>query len=150
MSRVQSRPLAPPPIDRRHLDAARRPFRVLLGAAFVGYSSIGTVVGVQGDLAPALASTPDGVIIGLIVGCVAALGIFIAEILLAEAAFFWYVLVLAPDAFYTYRFSGWIGAIIRAHMQPGLTAEAVVVLITAVFALLVAWLGERLLFGKRR
>jgi hypothetical protein len=79
----------------------RRPFRVLLGAAFVGYSSIGTIVGVQSDLAPVLAGNPDGAMIGLALGFVLALGIFIAEILLAEAALFWYLLVLAPDAWYT-------------------------------------------------
>src|SRR5262245_7121357 len=110
MGRIQSHNLASaPPIDRRHLDRARRPFRVLLGAAFVGYSSIGTIVGVQGDLAPALLNNPYGATICLIFGFGLALGIFIAEILLAEAALVWYLLVLAPDAWYTYRFSGWIG-----------------------------------------
>jgi hypothetical protein len=69
MGRIQSRPLvSAPPIDRRHLDRARRPFRVLLGAAFVGYSAIGTVVGVQSDLAPVLARNPDGAMIGLALG----------------------------------------------------------------------------------
>jgi len=150
MSRANSRPLAPPPIDRRHLDAARRPFRVLLGALFVGYSAIGTVVGVRDDLAPALTSSPDAAMIGLIVGCGVALGIFIAEILLAEAALGWYLLVLAPDVWYTYHFSDWIGAIIRAHMPAGLVTTVVVVIVTAVFSLAVAYLGERLLFGRRR
>jgi hypothetical protein len=151
MNRVNSRQLgSAPPIDRRHLDRARRPFRVLLGATFVGYSSIGTIVGVQGDLAPALASTPDGATIGLIIGFGLALAIFLGEILLAEAALFWYLLVLAPDAWYTYRFSSWIGLVLRPHLPAGLVGEIVIVVITAVFSLLVAYFGERLLFGKRR
>jgi hypothetical protein len=149
MSNVRSRPLAAP-IDRRHLDTARRPLRILCGILFVGYSSIGTIVGVRGDLGSALANNPDAAMIGAGVGMALALGIFLAEILLAEAAIGWYLLVLAPDAWYTYRFSDWIGAIVHGSMAPGIAADVLSIIITAVFALAVAYFGERLLFGKRR
>jgi hypothetical protein len=127
---THSRPIGAP-IDRRHLDTARRPLRILCGILFVGYSSIGTIIGVRDDLAPAL-------------------GIFLAEILLAEAAIGWYLVVLAPDVWYTYHFSDWIGAIVKASMAPGFAADAVSIIITALFSLAVAYFGERLIFGKRR
>lgn len=149
MSNVRSRPLAAP-IDRRHLDTARTPFRVLLGVLFVGYSSIGTIIGVRDDLAPALAGRPDGPMIGLAVGIGLALAIFLAEIFLAEAALGWYLLVLIPDAWYTFRFSDWIDAVLRPQLPTGVVAGVVIVTITALFSLAVAYFGERLLFGKRR
>jgi hypothetical protein len=151
MGNVRSSPLATgTPIDRRHLDTARRPLRILCGILFVGYSSVGTIVGVRDDLAPALAGNPDAAIIGAGVGMVLALAIFLAEILLAESTLGWYLLVLAPDVWYTYWFSSWIGAIVGASMAPGIVADAVSIVITALFSLAVAYLGERLLFGKRR
>jgi hypothetical protein len=149
MSNVRSSPMGPP-ISRHHLDTARRPFRVLLGILFVGYSSIGTIVGVQSDLAPALAQRPDGAMLGLAVGIGLALAIFVAEVLLAEAALGWYIMVLIPDSWYTIRFSDWIGLIMYAHMPDGVITRMSVVLVTAVFSIAVAYFGERLLFGKRR
>jgi hypothetical protein len=150
MSTMRSRPLGAAPLDRRHLDTARTPFRLLLGILFVGYSSIGTILGVNGDLTPALAAREDGAVIGLAAGVIIAAGIFIAEILLAEAAIGWYLIVLAPDAWYTYRLSGWIGTIARAHLSHGLLTTVIIIAVTAVFSLAVAYFGERLLFGKRR
>jgi hypothetical protein len=149
MSNVRSTPIGAP-INRKHLDAARTPFRVLLGAAFVAYSSLGTVAGVRSLLAPALAQAPDGATIGLIVGVVVALVIFGAEVLLSDVSLAWYLVPLLPDTYFTYRFSGWIEAIVRAQIKAEPTATALVVLITAAFSLAVAYFGERLLFGKRR
>lgn len=149
--KTRSTPLANgTPIDRRHLDNARRPLRILCGILFVGYSSVGTIVGIRDDLAPALAGNPQGALIGAGIGMVLALAIFLAEIVLAEAAIGWYLLVLIPDVWYTYWFSDWIGAIIKASMAPGLAADALTIVITAGFSIAVAYLGERLLFGKRR
>lgn len=138
------------PIARRHLDSFRTPARIILGALFVAYSSIGTIVGVSGDLAPALAHREDGAILGYGIGIAVAALIFVAELLLAEVSLFWYIVVLVPDTWYTYRFSGWIGAIARAHITDPLTAMLATVVLTGLFALAVAYFGERLLFGKRR
>ena len=139
------------PLSRNYLDSARTPARVLAGVLFVAYSSIGTVIGVQGDLAPALAHRTDGLIVGYALGFALALLIFLAELLLAEVSPFWYSVVLIPDVWYTYRFSGWIGAIIRANVEAdSLIVGAVVVITTTLFSLAVAYFGERLLFGKRR
>lgn len=150
MSVRSSRLVNGAPIDRKHLDVARTPFRVLLGILFVGYSSISTIDGVRSDLAPALLGNPDGATIGLVVGVLVALGIFVAEILLAEASIFWYLVVLAPDAWYTYRFSDWIDTILRPHLPAEINAAFVTIPITILFSLAVAYFGERLLFGKRR
>lgn len=136
------------PISRNYLDTFRRPARIFAGVIFVAYSSIGTVVGVQSDLAPALAGRIE---LGYIIGFALALLIFFAELLLAEVSSFWYSVVLLPDAWYTYRLSGWIGAIIRAHVQSDpLIVTGIIVIITALFSLMVAYFGERLLFGRRR
>lgn len=139
-----------PPLSRQYLDASRRPARVLAGAAFVAYSSLGTILGVQNDLAPALASRTDSDILGYGIGLAVAIGIFVAELLLAEVSLWWYLVVLVPDAWYTYRFSGWIGAIIRAQVSDAFTAQVATVILTGIFALAVAYFGERLLFGRRR
>ena len=140
------------PLEREHLDAARRPARVIAGIAFVAYSSIGTILGVHGDLAPALANRPDGDILGYGIGVALAVVIFVAEILLAETSLFWYIAVLIPDVVYTYRFSGWIDALVRAN-STDLNATLITLIsfcLTALFSLFVAYFGERLLFGKRR
>lgn len=157
MSNVTSEPLekgraaTTPPLSRRHLDNARRPARILFGAAFVAYSSIGTIVGVQRDLAPALASRPDAILLGYGIGFAVALVIFVAEVLLSEADRFWYTVVLLPDVWYTYHFSAWIDALIRARFDADeRVLAAMSMLATALFALAVAYFGERLLFGKRR
>jgi hypothetical protein len=138
------------PIPRKHLDTARRPARVVFGAAFVAYSSIGTILGVGSDLAPALEKRADGAILGYVVGVVLAAVIFIAELLLAEVSTFGYILVLIPDTWYTYRFSGWIEPIVRAHVGDPLVATATTIVVTGLFSLFVAYAGERMLFGKRR
>ena len=138
------------PLPRRYLDISRRPARVLAGAAFVAYSSIGTILGVQSDLAPALANHPDGAILGYSIGVALAAIIFVAELLLAEASVFWYIVVLIPDTWYTYRFSGWIGAIIQAKVADPFAVQAATIIITGIFSLAVAYFGERLLFGRRR
>lgn len=139
-----------PPLSRQYLDTSRRPARVLAGAAFVAYSSLGTILGVQSDLAPALASRTDSDILGYGIGLAVAVGIFVAELLLAEVSLWWYLVVLVPDTWYTYRFSGWIGAIIRAQVSDAFTAQVATVVLTGIFALAVAYFGERLLFGRRR
>lgn len=138
------------PIPRHYLDNFRQPARVLAGAAFVAYSSLGTIIGVQDDLAPALASRPDGAILGYGTGLAAAIIIFVAEMLLAEVSTGWYLVFLAPDAWYTYQFSGWIGAIVEARMGETLVAQVLTIVLTSIFAVLVAYFGERLLFGRRR
>lgn len=138
------------PLPRRYLDTSRRPARILAGVAFVAYSSIGTILGVQEDLAPSLANRADGAILGYGIGVAAAIVIFVAELLLAEAAFFWYVLFLIPDAWYTYRFSGWIAPLIETRIADPTLAQIVTVALTGLFAVAVAYFGERLLFGKRR
>jgi hypothetical protein len=140
------------PLQRGYLDAARTPARVLAGAAFVAYSSIGTILGVHDDLAPALAKRADGAILGYGIGLALAAVIFVAELLLAEASVFWYIVVLIPDTTYTYRFSGWIDTLARAHLA-GTNPLIVMLLstcVTALFSLAVAYFGERMLFGKRR
>ncbi len=149
MSNVRSTPLGAP-ISRKHLDTARTPFRVLLGAAFVAYSSLGTVVGVRSLLSPALAQAHDGPMVGLLVGILVALVIFGAEVLLSDVSLVWYLVPLAPDVYFTYTFSGWIGAIMRAQIEDEPVATVLVVLITTAFSLGVAYFGERLLFGQRR
>ena len=58
--------------------------------------------------------------------------------------------MLIPDVWYTYRFSAWIDAVLRPRLPSGLVGSAIVVVVTAVFSLLVAYFGERLLLGKRR
>lgn len=142
------------PIDRKHLDRSRTPARVIAGVVFVGYSVISTVIGVQGDLAP-LAWTNEIALwtltYGFVLGLLAAVVIFAAEVLLAEVSLFWFVLFLLPDAWYTRRFSGWLGELIHAHLQSSpmvetIAAEAVMWLA----AVACAYFGERLLFGKRR
>jgi hypothetical protein len=138
------------PLSREYLDTSRRPMRVLAGAAFVAYSSIGTILGVQGDLAPALASRDDSAILGYGIGVVVAVIIFVAELLLAEVSLWWYLVVLVPDVYYTYRFSGWIGAIVHARVADAFAAQVATVIITGLFSLAVAYFGERLLFGRRR
>jgi len=138
------------PLPRRYLDTARRPARVLAGIAFVAYSSIGTIVGVQDDLAPALAKRADGDILGYTIGVVVAALIFVAELLLAEVSIFWYLVVLIPDVWYTYRFSGWIGAIVTSRIAEPFTAQLITIAVTGLFAVAVAYFGERLLFGRRR
>lgn len=138
------------PLPRHYLDTSRRPARVLAGAAFVAYSSIGTILGVQADLAPALAKREDGDILGYGIGLAVAVLIFVAELLLAEISIFWYCVVLIPDVWYTYRFSGWIGAIIHARIADPMAAQFATVAATGLFAIAVAYFGERLLFGKRR
>ena len=140
------------PLERSHLDAARKPARVLFGAAFVAYSSIGTILGVHDDLKPALAKREDGDILGYGFGVALAVVIFVAELLLAEASLFWYAVVLVPDVWYTYRFSGWIDALFRAHMTSAdpLIVTLLSTCVTAFFSLAVAYFGERMLFGRRR
>ena len=139
-----------PPLSRQYLDTSRRPARVMAGAAFVAYSALGTILGVQSDLAPALASHEDGAILGYAIGVAVAVIIFVAELLLAEVSLWWYLVVLVPDAWYTYRFSGWIGAIIYARVSEPFAAQVASVVLTGLFALAVAYFGERLLFGRRR
>lgn len=138
------------PLPRRYLDTSRRPMRVLAGAAFVAYSSIGTIIGVRSDLTPALASRADSAILGYGVGLAVAAIIFVAELLLAEVSLWWYLVVLVPDTWYTYRFSSWIGAIIQARLSDPFVASVATVAVTGMFALAVAYFGERLLFGRRR
>ena len=138
------------PLPRHYLDTSRRPARVIAGAVFVAYSSIGTVLGIQSDLSPALASRQDGDILGYGIGLAVAIAIFIAELLLAEVSLWWYIVVLVPDTWYTYRFSGWIGAIVRARVADTFTASLTTIVITGLFSLAVAYFGERLLFGRRR
>lgn len=139
------------PIPRKFLDMFRTPARILFGVVFVAYSSIGTVVGVQSDLAPALIERADGLMIGYGAGFALALIIFLAELLLAEVSPFWYSVFLLPDVWYTYRLSGWIGAIIRAKVQADpLFETTATVIATIIFSLAVAYFGERLLFGRRR
>lgn len=139
-----------PPLSRHYLDTSRRPARVLAGAAFVAYSSIGTILGVHEDLAPALANRTDGAILGYGIGIGVAIIIFVAELLLAESAFFWYLIFLAPDVWYTYRFSDWIAPLVETRIADPTLAQIVSVVITGLFAVAVAYFGERLLFGKRR
>lgn len=139
------------PISRKFLDMFRTPARIALGIIFVAYSSIGTVIGVQSDLAPALTSRTDGLMLGYVIGFALAILIFTGELLLAEVSPFWYSVVLLPDVWYTYRLSGWIGAIIRTRVQAEPLIETVaVVIVTIIFSLAVAYFGERLLFGRRR
>ncbi len=138
------------PISRQHIDTARTPARVLAGLAFVAYSSVGTIVGMHSDLMPALARRPDGDILGYGIGAAVAALIFLAELFLAEVSTFWYIVVLIPDTWYTYRFSGWIEALVRSRVTDPIWAMAVTVLATGLFSLATAYFGERLLFGRRR
>ena len=138
------------PIPRQHLDTTRKPARVLFGAIFVAYSSIGTILGVHADLKPALARRSDGDILGYGIGALAAFIIFAAELYLAEVSTFWYIVVLIPDTWYTYRLSGWIEPIVTSYVADPVWAMAVTVLATGLFSLAVAYMGERLLFGRRR
>lgn len=153
MSNVRSRPLGAP-IDRRYLDTARGPMRILFGVIFVAYCAISTVVGVRSDLAPLAWSTEllAGVLpVGLFLGLALAVGIFIGEVLLAESSLGWYLPLLLLDAWYTARWSSWIGDLIHAHMQANaLVEDALSFVVTWGAAIAIAYLGERLIFDKRR
>jgi hypothetical protein len=154
MSRLHSRPLGGAPISRTHLDAARTPLRVFFGVVFVSYSAISTVVGFRDDLAPlAWSATPiaGALTLGLALGLALAAAIFVGEVLLAEAAFLWYLPLLALDTWYTARWSAWIGTLIRAHLDADPLTEDVIAFVAIWGAsLAVAYFGERLIFGKRR
>jgi hypothetical protein len=142
------------PIARTHLDAARRPVRMLFGAVFVAYCAISTIVGLRGDLAP-LAWSQQAIVgpltVGLALGLALAFAIFIGEVLLAEGALIWYLPLLALDAWYTVRWSDWIGVLIHAHVQSEpLIEDGIAFVVTWAAAIAVAYFGERLIFGKRR
>lgn len=153
MSTIRSRPLGAP-IDRKYLDTARGPMRVFFGVIFVAYCAISTVIGVRDDLAP-LAWSADLVLdlvpAGLLIGLALAVGIFIGEVLLAERSLGWYLPLLLVDAWYTARWSGWIGDLIHAHMQANaLVEDGLSFVVTWAAAIAIAYLGERLIFDKRR
>jgi hypothetical protein len=155
MSRVHSRNLTSgAPISRTYLDAARTPLRVFFGVVFVSYCAISTVVGFRDDLAPlawSVVPIVGSLTVGLALGLALAAGIFVGEVLLAESALLWYVPLLAVDAWYTARWSEWIGTLIRAHMQASAGVEDVIAFLAIWGAsLAVSYFGERLIFGKRR
>ena len=153
---VTSKPLASAsaPIDRKYLDTARAPIRVLFGLVFVSYCAISTIIGVQGDLSPLPWSVqPIASILtpGFLLGACVAAAIFIGEALLAEASLVWYAPLLAVDAWYTARWSDWIGILIHAHLQiDPLVEDILTFVVTWAAAILIAYFGERLIFGKRR
>lgn len=142
------------PIARTHLDAVRRPIRIFFGAVFVSYCAISTIVGLRADLAP-LAWSGQAVAgpltVGLVLGVALAFAIFIGEVLLAEGALIWYIPILLLDAWYTARWSDWIGILIHAHIQADPLIKTIAsFVVTWAAAIAVAYFGERLIFGKRR
>ncbi|SRR6266487_4847057 len=142
------------PISRTYLDAARSPMRIFFGVIFIAYSAISTVVGVRSDLSPLAWSTAalmGPLTIGAAIGIGLAVAIFIGEVLLAESSLVWFLPILAVDAWYTARWSAWIGDLIHAHMSASpLTKDALAILVTWGAAIAVAYFGEHLIFGKRR
>lgn len=152
---THSRPLTSgAPIDRKYLDTARKPMRVLFGVVFVSYCAISTVIGVQDHLSPLAWSVQPiigSVSAGLAIGLAVAAAIFIGEVLLAERSLGWYVLLLGIDAYYTARWSSWIGELIHAHMGADALVEDVVsFVVTWAAAIAIAYLGEHLIFDRRR
>jgi hypothetical protein len=89
--------------------------------------------------------------VGLLLGLALAVGIFIGEVLLAESSLGWYLPLLLLDAWYTARWSSWIGDLIHAHMQANaLVEDGLSFVVTWGAAIAIAYLGERLIFDKRR
>ena len=109
---------------------------------------VGTVIG----LGSSLASVPkEGQVSMYEIAHSLAVGFDCTMVALAESAIVWYVPLLAVDAWYTARWSEWIGTLIRAHMQASAGVEDVIAFLTIWGAsLAVSYFGERLIFGKRR
>lgn len=135
------------PISRRYLDASRRPTRIAFGVLFVIYSSLATMIGFAGDIAPVVADWYIRVGAGLIL----ALAIFWSEVQLAEPAPMYYTLVLALDAWYTRRFSGWLDVLLQAHVPEHVIMKPIILTVLPwIVAIIIARAGEELIFGKRR
>ncbi len=138
------------PLNRRYLDYFGTPARIIAGCLFIGYSGWGTVRFVQRDFDRVLGdqtwlSFPAPLMLGIIL----AVCIFVGELITAEHYKQVYGVILAVDAFYTFRLTfPWLAIMMGAASGPiwyGLTA-----IIAVVGSAAVAWAGEVLLFGKRR
>lgn len=147
-----SRPIsAGAPFDRRYLDSAQTPLRVLLGVAFLAYSSIATVRLCAEFTRPLLGEAvwlgaPAGILIGIAVTAI----IITGELALSEAGW-WYALPFIPDVFLTYAFTyPWVETLIVANSAAAAWAVPLSVGVSLFIAVAVAYGGELLLLGKRR
>jgi hypothetical protein len=151
---AQGKPLTGAPLSRSYIDLARRPARLLLAFVLVAYSSVATVVVVQGafpDVAWWNAHLAGPFTIGAAIGVGIAALITLAELFLAEITMFGYLIVVACDAFLTYRFSTWAQDLLHSLVRvEGTIEDTIVLLLLIVASGAVAYFGERLLFGKRR
>lgn len=142
-----------PPLSRRRVDAAVPGLRLIGGVLFVAYSSASTIRGVGSDVLPALpgASLLPNLPDALIAGIVAAVAIFVLEIVLAERSRYGYMLVLAVDAWYTFRqLKPGMESIVRARALSPFLVDVLTIAAGGALAIAVAMFGEILLFGRRR
>lgn len=132
------------PLERRILDRFARPLRIVTGAAIVGFTGASTIDGIA-----AMVVAAHGPAIAWLCGALAALAIFLVELLTAEDSglLFFYLLAFLPDSYFTYLWVDWlIGGVMRAnHAKP-----ASIYAVCFVLSIAGAYVGERLLFGKRR
>ena len=142
------------PITRDVLDAIYPYVRLMFGLLFVGFCGLSTIFGFADDLYGQLVAYQDVVVAasGLSIdtlawtgGVVAAVVIFVIQVVTGERHRRVYALSLIPDIWYSYP---WSAVLVRA-LLPGAADMAAPVLAVGV-AYLFARYGEELLFGKRR
>jgi mannose/fructose/N-acetylgalactosamine-specific phosphotransferase system component IIC len=139
------------PFNRTYLDSARTPLRVLIGIAFLAYSSIATIRWFAEFTRPLL----DGVVwlgapAGILIGVLATAVIVGGEWALSEAGW-WYAVPFIPDVALTYTFTyPWVSTLIIVNSGSAAWAVPVSVAGSLVISVAVAYGGELLLLGKRR
>jgi hypothetical protein len=142
------------PIDRRRLDTFRKPFRILFGAVFLGYTGYAVALWVHEFTAPVVGpAVVFSIPITYMLGFLAALLIMVAEWYLAESRWYWYAIPFIPDVWFTYDLTeSWVRLFVDVHMagEPVGIIQGVTVGVSLLIAVVSARFGEILLFGKRR
>jgi len=151
-------------MTREHLDTAMPFLRVVGAAILIGISAQSTIQYLASDITPLTITSLggqmvlNGIELRLIIGVLVALGIFILELVLSERHKIAYRLVVAVDAWYTYRQIGaWFTTMWRAWGPTdirdgpyGWWAWALIQIPAFGVGVLIAYYGEVLLIGGRR
>ena len=142
------------PLSRRDLDGALPWFRGGLGLALLAYSSLATVDGVRADCGPLcaapIAGLPVAVPLWLVLGVAVAALLSVGEWFSSRRWWGVYVVLLFFDARYSQRWLDDWTVPLAAHNAGAGLAWGVGGVVSWGLALLVAWLGEILLFGRRK
>ncbi len=150
---VKSKPLSPTraPLSRHDLDRALPWLRLLVGAAFIGFSTVTTVAGVRADFAPLLVGDLYGVPVWVVAGLALSLLVTLGQWGTSDRWPLVYSALLLIDARYTQRAIGpAIETLAEYHSNGSALAWVVALVLSWLIALATARYGEVLLFGRRK